>query len=100
MLKGRPVELGFKARYGQPLHACVVRQAAASQALQGPRQREGCSAPFRATKFSCYPGAGAAEDAAAAATGAGGVRDAQLLVQFQQPMRAITPGQVSRRAEG
>jgi tRNA-specific 2-thiouridylase len=72
LTQGQPLQLHFKARYGQPLHACAVQQAAAAAA-------------FQPTQLSCYPNA--------AVSGAAGDIGSQLVVTFQRPMRAITPGQ-------
>lgn len=86
--------MDFKARYGQPLRSCTVQQAAAA-------------APFEATRHSSYPsvaGAGATlkgadrhsdRDVTSCTDGSGGSGiSGQLLVRFQRPVRAITPGQV------
>ena len=73
-LQGQPLQLQFKARYGQPLHSCTVQQATAPLA-------------FQPTQLSRYPGS--------AGSGAANDTGSQLVVTFQRPMRAITPGQVT-----
>lgn len=71
---GRPIGLSFKARYGQPAYECTVQTAAAAAAK---------GAPFRGSRFSCCRAVAAAQT----------FDNGQLIVRFQDPMRAITPGQ-------
>lgn len=74
LTQGRPVRLTFMARYGQPTYWCTLQSAAAAVE---------CGTAFRGSRYSSYPTAAAAQTS----------NDGQLVVRFDEPMRAVTPGQ-------
>ncbi len=74
-MQGLRAQLGFKARYGQPLYTCEVQRELQAAAPASTFQRSG---------HNRYSNLSLTGDSAAE----------QLRVTFKSPMRAITPGQV------
>lgn len=74
LTQGQPVRLSFRARYGQPAYGCTVQSAAAAAA-------DGIT--FRGSRYSSCPSAVTGQQP----------NPGPLIVRFEEPMRAITPGQ-------
>lgn len=74
-LQGRPLRLSFRARYGQPAYRCTIQSAAAAAA-------DGIG--ISGSRYSRCPPALSGQHS----------DHEPLVVRFEEPMRAITPGQV------